>query len=251
MALVVFSALIILSKQSNEAEREKDIQLWVENTTAITFPRFHVRLDHRSPAVFINNNCYSSGVPLVPQACQSWDGFQPPMNQCIAFNSDEIVGVNDMSRDDSRISCTVTTTNGTYQGNMMMVFELEGQNVFSWGGNAYAGLWFGPNNNAWIMLEKNLLQATKHHEVFELWSRTLLYHSTASSTGYYNFTVIMGSYFVRHFEPKDTYNGWMTVGNIGGVGFFMVIIHTLAMIILGLFLSNTSTFLSGGSDSKY
>jgi len=43
----------------------------------------------------------------------------------------------------------------------------------------------------------------------------------------------------------DIYNGWMTVGDIGGIAFFGVILHTIVMIIVGLFLANSSTFLGG------
>jgi hypothetical protein len=37
-----------------------------------------------------------------------------------------------------------------------MGFEVEGENVATFGGNSYATVWFAPNSNAWIMLEKAL-----------------------------------------------------------------------------------------------
>jgi hypothetical protein len=248
-AVVVFAGMIILSKSSNTAAKDRDVTMWIENATSITFPRFHIRTDHRGNETITTAECSYEGQFLEPQLCQSWKGMAPSLQTCNAFASDTIVARNDWSRDDSRIYCTIQTTGVGQEGNTMVAFELEGTNVFSSGGNMYASIWLAPNDNAWVMLEKSVLQANKKHPQIELWQRTLLYHSTSSMPNYYNVTAIMGSYFVVHYEPKDVYNGWMAIGDIGGVAFFMVILHTIAMIVLGLFLTNTSQFLSG-SDSN-
>jgi len=244
-ALVVFSALIILSKSSETAEKQKDVVVWVENATAIQFPRFHLRLDHRGNETFVNYQCMAEGLLLNPIPCSDWRGFQPSTNTCIAFDSDSVTAYNDWTRDDARIYCEVQTTGTGPNGNMMMAYELEGQNVFSIGGNMYAAVWIAPNDMAWVMLEKSVLQTSKKADQIQLWERTLLYHSTVSQANFYNVTTIMGSFLVRHFDPKDVYNGWMTIGDVGGVGFFMVILHTMVMILIGLFFSNTSSFLGG------
>jgi len=249
-ALVVFSALIILSKSSEAAAKQHDVVVWVENATAIQFPRIHFRFDHRGNETFQTYDCYANGVYLDPYPCMSWRGFEPPMNTCVAFNSEILTALNDWTRDDVRIQCEIGSNGAGYQGNMMMAFELEGQNIFSFGGNMYASIWIAPNNQAWVLLEKNVLQTSKTADQIQLWDRTLLYHSTVSTPNVYNVSVIMSSFFVRHFDPKDVYNGWMTIGDIGGVAFFMVILHTIVMIGIGIFFSNTSTFLTG-HESKY
>jgi len=250
-ALVTFSALIILSGQARNSQKDKDIEMWVENASEIQFPRFHFRMDHRGSEVFLNLQCQYGDEILQTHDCQSFHGFQPPQNQCLAIWADEKTVKNDWNRPNDRIQCTMETQGSGPQGNLIMAFDLEGEHVFGFTGGAFESTWFAPNDNAWIMLEKNLLQASKHDFQITLWDKTLLYHSTQSQPNYYNVTVIIGSFFVNHWDPKVTYNGWMTVGNIGGVAFFMVCIQTIAMIVFGIFLSNTSTFLNGTGDKGY
>jgi len=245
-ALVVFSGLIILSRDANQAQKEMDIQLWVENSSSIQFPRFHFRLDHRGNEIFNSSgvSCIFGTTQLQLADCQSWRGMQPAQNQCIAFNSDSFTALNDWTFGDSRIVCSLSTSGVGYQGNSMIAFELEGQNVFGWGAMAFASVEITPSANAWVILEKNIMQASHGSNTVELWGRDLLYHSNAPVNNLYNVSAIMGSFLVRHFQPRDTYNGWMTVGDIGGVAFFCVILHTIVMIILGLFMKNSSSFLA-------
>lgn len=241
-ALVSFSALIILSEQAKTAQNQEDIQTWFENASSINFPRFHFRMDHHSNEVFSNMQCTFQGAILQNQPCSNWFNFTPPQNQCQAIWADGLSSPNDWAKQDNRIFCSILTFGAGTDGNLEMAFELEGRGVFSMTGEAFSSVWFAPNNNAWIMLEKSIL-TDKRHTGIQLWQNTLLYHSTLFQPNFYNVTVIMGSHFVRHFEPKDNYNGWMTVADIGGVGFFMVVIHGLAMIIFGLFFTNNSSFL--------
>jgi len=249
--LVTFSAMVILSKQARSSQQNKDIEMWVENASSIQFPRFHFRMDHHGSEVFENLQCVFENTILPNQVCQPFHGFQPPNNQCIALWADSITAYNDFNRDDVRIMCTIETLGSGAQGNLIMAFDLEGDHVVGFTGGAFESTWFAPNDMAWIMLEKNLLRASKTEPKLELWQKTLLYHSTASSPNFYNVTVIIGSFWVNHFDPKVTYNGWMTVGNIGGVAFFMVCIQAIAMVIFGIFLSNNSTFLNGTGDKGY
>jgi len=245
--IIVFSALVILSEKSASDQQQQDIAMWITNASSIKFPRFHFRLDHRGDEIFNDYACTFGSQSLSPAACQGFPGTQPPpMNQCIAWNSDSFTAMNDLSimDADSRIYCEITTTGTGQLGNEMMSFGLEGQNVFG-GAGLISSTFFAPCDATWLMLQKNTLQQAHGGETIELWGTDLLYHSTLNQTNLYNVTVIMGSYYVNNFQPRNSYNGWMTVGDIGGVSYFMLIIHTLVMIIVGLFLSNSSTFLTG------
>jgi len=252
LALVVFSSMIILSRQSEKAHQENDIVMWVKNESQIQFPRFHLRLDHRSNEVFAYNpTCVFGSQVLDVAECQSFMGFQPPMNQCVAFNSDSFTALNDWTRGDNRIYCEAESQGVGPNGNQMMAFEFEGQNHFHAGGGAFQSTWFAPNDMTWILLGKNVLKESKNKDSITLWDTNLVYHSTNVAPNFYNVTVIMQNFYVRYFEPRDAYNGWMAVGNIGGVGFFMAVLHTLTMIIVGLVLANSSTFLSNGNDRHH
>lgn len=50
---------------------------------------------------------------------------------------------------------------------------------------------------------------------------------------------------MRHIVEYDSYNGWMALGDIGGFAFFMMILHTMVMMCIGVCFNNDSQFLGG------
>jgi len=77
------------------------------------------------------------------------------------------------------------------------------------------------------------------------WQKDVSYHSTLSEVGVYSIYIGIGSYYARHEEQKDIYDGWMALGASGGFIYFSVILHTIIMIIVGVRLENDSAFLQG------
>jgi len=227
-------------------KKNESVQFWFENVTEMNFPRFHLRLDHRGNETFLydQSQCVFGNNPLVKTQCAVWRGMQPPQNQCIAFEADQLVAKNDWQMQDAVINCNIFTQGLGVNGNTMMAYELEGEKVFSWGGMPFMSTWFMPNNMIWIFLEKNLWESS-HLGLIQLWKKDLVYHSDITTPNFYNMTTLIGSFFVQHLERMDIYNGWMTVGDIGGIAFFMVVIHTIVMIFIGLFMHNSSSFLNG------
>jgi len=245
LALTAFSGLIILSKESEKAKAREDIRMWMNSETLITFPRFHFRLDQRGDEIFQDWRCTfgNTSIQLNTYDCQSFRTQSQPFNQCIAFGADQFSAADDIYPD-TRISCTLVTSGLGYQNNTMMSFGLEGEHQLSFGGQAFHSLWFAPNDNAWILLEKSTFQTSSSGSQQNMWRQTLAYHSTVYQPNFYNVSVLMGSFIVTHFQPTDTFNGWMAIGDIGGVAYFMVLLHTLVMIVVGVFLSNSSSFLA-------
>jgi len=252
LGLVVFSALIILSKQSTQMRQQMDLLTWIENSSSIPFPRFHLRMDHRqNHAVFqAPPTCYFGSTLLSVSPCPNWRGFQLPQNVCATFNSDSFSALNNWQVADARIYCEVLTTGFLGTDNRMLAFEIEGTNQYAWGPGDYASMWFQPNDEIQILLRKNYWTQSHSSPQIILWERQLVYHSTNFAEDFYNVSVIMGNFYTRHWQPKDAYNGWMAVGNIGGVAFFMVCIHTAIMAIVGLILTNTSTFLTSDESAN-
>jgi hypothetical protein len=56
-------------------------------------------------------------------------------------------------------------------------------------------------------------------------------------------SVIIESFGVEHYEQRSVYNGWMAMGDVGGFAFFLLILHTIVMLGVGVFLANDSRFL--------
>jgi len=250
-ALTTFSALIILSSQANFDKHNEAIQTWVENASSIQLPNFHFRLNHRGDEVFSNLQCIYDNTILAYHPCQAFHGFQPPQNQCLAIWADAFTIYQNwnIQGPPPRIQCTAETFGSGPQDNLIMAFSLEGQ--YGFGGGPFSSTFFAPNDDAWIMLELNMFKLNRHTPSIPLWQQSVIYHSTNSQPNFYNVSVMLGSFFVNHWEPKDIYNGWMTIGNIGGVAFFMVCIQAVAMVFFGIFLTNNSTFLDGTGDKGY
>jgi len=71
-----------------------------------------------------------------------------------------------------------------------------------------------------------------------------MYQSSMSQKNYYMVSIILNGFVVSNFAEVNRYNGWKSIGDVGGFIFFLVILHTMAMIVAGLFLDNKSYFLS-------
>jgi len=241
-AIVVFAALIVLANKSNTAAKEHDLRMWIETATQINFPDFHFRTGGGENLTIVAPYCYLMNGPTIPTVpCQ---GFA--QNRCFAVQGTSIAAVYDPNVhsgavDYQRIYCNFTTAGNTTSGNQLIAWEIEG-NETQVGPNSYAGIWVAPNNLAWIMLEKSVIGTNNGSEI--AWRRNLLYHSTVSVPGVYNTATIIGSFLVNHFVPYDSYNGWMSIGQIGGFAFFLVILHSSVMILMGIFMTNDSKLLN-------
>jgi len=248
--LVTFSALIILSRIAHHRQEFPSIQTWIENASSIQFPDFHFHLHGNE--IFTSFSCSYGNSVLQAQACDfNHGGYTPAQNQCIAISGSSVVAYNQwVDWMSNRVLCAIQTSGSGPQHNLIMSFNLEGQYVAGMTGGAFQSTYLGPNNNVWIMLEKGIYQENHNQPEIQLWQKSLLYHSTVSQAGFYNVSVIMGSFLVNHWAPVDQFTGWMDLGSIGGVGFFMVLLQTGAMVIFGIVLANTSTFLTGAPTDK-
>jgi len=128
--------------------------------------------------------------------------------------------------------------------NEMISFEIEGQNIAQYGMNEFSSIWIAPNNHTWVLLDKGYVTYAGQ-DPKEEWERELVYHSTASIIGVYRISVILNRFFITHADQGDSYDGWMAMGDIGGFGYFLLIIHTIVMMTAGICLNNNSRFLIG------
>jgi len=239
-AIVVFAALIVLTQRSNTAAQEDDVRFWFETANQIYFPRFHFRFDGNETV--LQSYCWQSGVTVQTTPCQPWHGHVFPDNQCFAVAADSLYATNTQNdpNENERVYCNFTTS-GNDSGNTLVAWEVEGDTARI-GLNSHFSTWIAPNNAAWVMLGKNII--TTPSGDMTGWSKSLIYHSTLAVPGFYSVATIIGSFQVGHIIPSDTYNGWMSIGQIGGFAFFLVILHSIVMIIIGIFMTNDSKLLN-------
>jgi len=247
-AIVVFAILIVLGQTANQTFQQKDVRIWGENVSSITYPSFHFRIGGGNlNETFTSLTCEQNGVWLNNRNCMG-DPFINTQQYCIAVNSENFTAVQNNSNFGeywtNRIRCNISTTGNV--GNLLIAFEIEDPNVQTIGPNGYASIWIAPNQHAWVELDKSIYTNSSGLDTIQ-WYRSLIYHSTIGITGQYNVSVDIGGYWVSHVEQSDIYSGFMSMGDVGGFGFFMLVIHALLMIIIGICFANTSEFLGGKS----
>jgi len=246
-AIFTFAVLIVLGQQSTEAQNEPTFHFWRENATRINFPRFHFRINNLVDTFNQSVVCTFNGQTLATVPCDTWKGHNHPITRCQAVSAENVIAENQarFNFDERRIFCRFATN---YQSgvtdNLLVSFELEGQNIANFGANAYSSVWIAPNNNTWILLDKAYITFWGQPELEE-WDRELVYHSTISQPGFYQVSIIINRFWIVHGEQSDRYTGWMALGEIGGFGYFLLLLHALVMIVTGVCLNNDAKFLSG------
>jgi len=239
-ALAVCFCFVILSAQSDKSAKQKDRVIWTEYTDSLNFPKFHFRTTGGPSENILSVSCQhgTQNVPTGPCAHTS------NLTVCVAVSGDQFIATNDRnaSRQDGRISCTVTTSFGADQS-LMLAWSLDGTKELHLGGTSFSPLWMTPNNNIHILLEKSVETGSSSTD---LWHRSMSYHNSTSQNGVFVISTIIDSFRVIHFDEKDTYTGWMGTADIGGFTFFLVILHSLAMLAIGFFMTNDSHFLKKG-----
>jgi len=255
-ALVAFIGMIELSVRSNEAGKEKDWNYWVENATSLEFPNFRFFFNHRGESTesFVGKaSCHHLGVPLVTGNCKG----EVDTTKCFTVASSGITVQNhiDSHEADETIYCSFNSTGFNDTINQLVGWELDFTHP-NLGSRYHNILWLAPRNppGVWVLLRKAFIQpeGSMSSELagpsgIPIWEKSQVYHSTVSTPGHYVVRTTISSFRVNHYEQTNSYNGWMAVGGIGGFAFWMVILHTIVIAVVGFVFSNESRFLNGDS----
>jgi len=180
--LTVFSSLIILGKRTTKDTEHHELHMWLENASSITFPRFHIRihsLDDSQGQVFTSKTCQHNKNLIQTQACPPFRGTTPPAtNKCFSVLADGVTAKNvwgDFYTGDTFIECDITTSGEEPDGNNFLVWAEEDPNAFNFGGVNSGTAFVGPDADAWVVIEKEVLDTHEHGEVtiwHKSWSTT-------------------------------------------------------------------------------
>jgi len=248
--LSVGRCAFILGMESIASKKLPVMNTWIENATHLTFPRFHFKTQGNEYIQGID--CLRNNVVIPTGVCNLTElGESPPgLSNCIAVHADTITVENKRKSPlgDVEVYCMVKTVGSS--NNSLLEWGLEGMNVGPFGPNAFSGVYILPTQNAWVLLEQRTIHPSKHLPRQTQWSRSLVYHTSESQSGYYGVTTIIGTFYVEHMEPADVYDGWRSFSDIGGFMFFLCVIHTILMLAVGIIFENNSKFLNKTSDEN-
>jgi len=232
---------------------QKDGKIWFTESKSLYLPRFHFHT-----GIFFNGNeqitnisCMYRFQPVQVGLCHSFNGVTPSIYNCTAVFADQIEVKNDNGTFENRdigIACNISTYGQIDQVGPMIAFGLEGQNNYIALQDPHAPLWIAPTQFA--IIELNRMITTINGVKATLWDRQLFYLSDAAPTRQtYQIFVTVNGFGAFDYGQQNLYNGWRATGDIGGFAFFLVMIQTGVMILLGFCFVNGSSFLKGSSDS--
>jgi len=236
--VIGITAFFEISVSSTEYDLEQNVHIWTEKPSSMNFPPFHFRLLQSEPITFVTNssaiNCVHAGQTVPWTSCAD----NIPQEKCRAVGVGQLVSAKNGNFRDEAIFCDMMTTTADYrQFDVLMAFQIVGE--------GFETAWFGPNNHTWITLEKFVYHDTKNNRKFDGWNKQLTYHSTAWTQGRYRVAIMIGNFVVVNMALDNTnIHEMVAVADIGGFAYFMIIMHTLAMTVIGLFFVNDSKYLN-------
>jgi len=90
----------------------------------------------------------------------------------------------------------------------------------------------------------------KEYYSHPIWEKSSLVHNSQFTRGSYYVETIIETFRVEHREQRGFYTGYMAIGGIGGFAFWMLILHTIVMILVGFCFSKESKFLAGSGPER-
>jgi len=236
-AVIVFAALIILGKRSTEESQEESWKMSIESADAITYPNFlfQTSVDELQNSIeYIACSFNGSAVP-----CTSC-GNGVPMSKCVSIEASNFQA----TIESNLLSCKINITSPNNSN------KLLGFRTLPYGDSiGLYDTWIHPDNNAWILLTKSTTQSEGQSES-DIWDIRLLYHTTVVENNFFEVSVRMDQFSVYHYFQENTYDRWLSVADIGGFAYFMYMMHTIFMWLIGTFLENDSKYLHGDNYAR-
>jgi hypothetical protein len=204
--------------------------------SSINYPLFHLQCADN--LVFNTFQCMhvmgANVVPIQSRACPSGSGDQ---NVCRTVPVDDLAVTLGTAADEIRCFITTKAVNASNNNqNQMIKLELEGLSY-------NPSVWIAPNNFSEVTLAKN--RYGDDEKLLDLWRPNLVYLDTVSQPFNYHINVAIDSFFVPHFEVADFYDGWRSMGDIGGFIFLVVLLHAVVLMLIECIVPRDSKFLSG------
>jgi len=249
-----FVALGILANRSVQTTTQKDSKIWYQSSASLYLPRFHFHTalpPWSGNEIITNISCTYQNNQLQVGPCKPFNGVTPSIYNCVAVYADQVEVFNTGQQreyHDFGVGCNITTTGTIDQVGTMIAFGIEGSNNYISFDDPHAPLWIFSTNLAIIELNRQLMKISGVMGTF--WDRQIFYFNDAWTTGSYQVYVTIDGFGYFRFDTQNLYSGWRSTSDVGGFAYFLVVIHTAVMIILGICFANNSTFLKSNKSGS-
>jgi hypothetical protein len=247
-----FAAFIILASTSVEAKKTMTWQTTVTKENTIYYPAISFRLpppDQNAAYKILNATCHVNTTKEIINYIQC-----PEYSKefCVLFESNKTAASSDNLPSDSdqinkdHLVCIIEVEDSQSPPNLGPVLSLQL--------NHQPVRLIDPREPL-IHLRKSTISSRFING--DYWYSDVSYFQPIQSTplhgNIWSFKIIFNivTFDVFHYEEMEytdevgSFNGWMAAGAIGGFAYFMYILHTIVMFLLGFFLTNNSKFLTG------
>jgi len=232
-AVMTFAGLIVYGGRSTDASKHEAWQLWFQQAEKILYPQFQLRTVFDEQNNVINTPYCTWGNALQPiAACPQ----NPDTTACIQVTptAEAVPMLNDLE-------CLLNVT-APQGADRILAFDILDNGKYG-----AAMTFLNPSNNVWIVMDKISVEP-KSGPKLTFWSRRVQYETTLSNGQYFKIVMVIDTFAIWHYVETDWYTGMMAVADVGGLAFFLYILHTITMMIIGIFLDNNSKFLGGSQD---
>jgi len=252
--IVGFVALGILANRSAQTTMQKDGKIWWTENKSMTFPRFHFHtgIAFTGNEIITNISCMYQNTPVQIGLCKPFNGQVPSLFVCAAVYGDYITITNNNQSNDPRgfgIDCNISTTGSINEVGQMIAFGLEGSNNLIGMEDPHVAVWIAPTSLAVIELDREIV--TVNGITGTYWDRSLFYLSDVTTgPGNYQIFILLDGFGALNYGVQNMYNGWRSTADVGGFAYFLLMLHTALMILLGFFFTNNSSFLKASGTSR-
>jgi len=231
-AITVFVCLGFVGHRADVERKEPSYRIWFEKANVIHYPDFQIRAQALENTLHTFSCATEKNTPVQVTNCPVRGGDN---RWCRIVHAGAFTNAN------GRIVCNIVTVPGDTVEHLLAWEAVNASTDFT--PLPDTNIWFAPDDHIWVTLSKEVESRDGHWAT--VFRPTLLYHSTRSVPGNYSVSTLFSSLKVIHYDIADWYNGWQVLGIVGGYTFSLLILHKMVMILVGLFISNNSTFLGG------
>jgi len=247
-AIVSFAGLIVLSNASEMAQKEPGFRVWTDFPEQLTFPNvwiFLQRSEIGDESISQVSCMYGPNNITVPTTNCPFPGVEPGLCYQITANTTVAQappqGKHNFYHGSDVIFCLIWTTanaSAVQPYNTVLAAGIQDTRVPVFLGNG-------------VITDVRLeVESVQYHGSSQApGTRYTIESGTASNVvpngANFGMALRFNDFRVLNFQKADLFNGWMGIGTIGGFAFFLYILHSGIMGMIGCFLPNTSKFLGG------
>jgi len=243
---VCFAAVVVFSTDNSFISGTTALDISIFNATVIAFPNVQLRYGSTEHGGnYIEDlSCIHNGKAVKHGAC---DGSGIASKHCFEVYGDRVLAENsfNLPQENRRIDCNITTRTDIHLNTEALLASVLDTEPYGPPGSLTYAL--RANEGIWIHVARS--EALKNGKLKSVdWDPLLTYYTgVIFSPNNYQISFVIQTFKIMRYNevPGTNIVEWENCAWVGGFFLFMWMIQALAMVLVGLFLDNTSQVLKG------